>query len=620
GVVGRAGDFVEVEPRFATLVRRLFARTWFVATLADATRLAGSVGRGLTFVTLAGDVVGADGSVVAGPSDAAGVLMRDEVAGHAARDVEQAEKQVAELTEQVDTAKAKLADAEAAQQQQRAEADAARAKLADATQRAAVLEERRRHADAARARQRARGEALRIAIVRLGERAANTDRRVAAVLDAIGGDADAAVSADDLAAADARLATERGRLEALRTAAERHGQLLASLRSSPAADAATDEHARLDEAFARFTAACEERAATELAALAASGEWAEAALAAEACDRDERQRREADRVARRARGEVAATLAAARGELEDLVRRQAHAEGQRGRVAAEREQLERRVREEFADEAEDVFAAARCDTEAHDAGGVAALRQTIDTLRREVASVGAVNLESLEELDELETRFAELDGQYRDLSEARASLARLTGRINRDSRDLFAATFETVRGHFQELFARLFGGGEADLILVGEDGDASGDGDDPLEAGVDIVACPPGKELRSLSLMSGGEKTMTCVALLFALFRSRPSPFCLLDEVDAALDEANVGRFLDVLRDFLGQTQFLVISHSKRTMAGADTVYGVTMQESGVSKQVSVRLEDVAEDGTIDPRRVTEAGEGGDGPALRRAA
>ncbi len=122
---------------------------------------------------------------------------------------------------------------------------------------------------------------------------------------------------------------------------------------------------------------------------------------------------------------------------------------------------------------------------------------------------------------------------------------------------------------------------------------------DVLESGIEVIAKPPGKEPRSINQLSGGEKTMTCVALLLALFRSRPSPFCLLDEVDAALDEANVGRFLDVLKDFLGSTQFIVITHSKRTMAGADTIYGVTMQESGVSKQISVRFEDVGEDGQI---------------------
>ena len=160
--------------------------------------------------------------------------------------------------------------------------------------------------------------------------------------------------------------------------------------------------------------------------------------------------------------------------------------------------------------------------------------------------------------------------------------AQLIAKIDDESRRLLGETIETVRGHFRELFERVFGGGQADIVLE--------PGVDLLEAAVEIVARPPGKEPRNISLLSGGEKTMTCVALLLAIFRSRPSPFCVLDEVDAALDEANVDRFVGVLRDFTG-TQFIIVTHSKKTMAAATTLYGVTMEESGVSKRVSVRFE-----------------------------
>jgi len=141
-----------------------------------------------------------------------------------------------------------------------------------------------------------------------------------------------------------------------------------------------------------------------------------------------------------------------------------------------------------------------------------------------------------------------------------------------------------VRGHFQELFRKLFGGGMADIVLE--------DTDDPLDAGIEVTARPPGKELRNLSLLSGGERTLTAIALLLAIFRSRPSPFCLLDEVDAALDEANTARLASALGEFLDRSQFIVITHKKRTMAAADVLYGITMQESGVSKQVAVRFDD----------------------------
>ena len=227
------------------------------------------------------------------------------------------------------------------------------------------------------------------------------------------------------------------------------------------------------------------------------------------------------------------------------------------------------------------------------------VQREIDELRQKINALGNVNLEVLEELEALESRFKTLSDQHQDLSAAKSSLEKIIDRINADSRRLFAETLETVRGHFQQLFRDLFGGGQGDILLE--------EGVDILESGIEIVARPPGKEPRSISLLSGGEKTLTCVALLLAMFRSRPSPFCVLDEVDAALDEANIDRFTHVLRDFLKWTQFIIVTHSKKTMTCANTIYGVTMQESGVSKQVSVRFEDVSDDGHISPERLAEA-------------
>jgi chromosome segregation protein len=215
----------------------------------------------------------------------------------------------------------------------------------------------------------------------------------------------------------------------------------------------------------------------------------------------------------------------------------------------------------------------------------------IAELRRKLNNIGNVNLDALAELEDLESRFAKLSGQFEDLTRAKDSLAQIINKINADSRRLFAETLDAVKGNFQQLFRKLFGGGQADIVL-----DA---GVDILDSGIEIVARPPGKEPRSISLLSGGEKTLTCVALLLAIFQYRPSPFCVLDEVDAALDEANIERFIGVLQEFLAWTQFIVVTHSKKTMTCATTLYGVTMQESGVSKRVSVRFEDVSDDGEI---------------------
>jgi chromosome segregation protein len=217
-----------------------------------------------------------------------------------------------------------------------------------------------------------------------------------------------------------------------------------------------------------------------------------------------------------------------------------------------------------------------------------AANEEIAELRRKLSRLGNVNLEALQELQELEARAGSMHTEFNDLVSAKKSLEEIIAKINHDSRKLFTDTFQAVRGHFQELFRKLFGGGMADIVLEDEA--------DVLESGIEVVARPPGKELRSISLLSGGEKTLTCVALLLAIFRSKPSPFCVLDEVDAALDEANIERFTGVLREFLSLSQFIIVTHSKKTMAAADVLYGITMQESGISKQVTIRFEDWVEE------------------------
>jgi chromosome segregation protein len=215
-----------------------------------------------------------------------------------------------------------------------------------------------------------------------------------------------------------------------------------------------------------------------------------------------------------------------------------------------------------------------------------AVRAEIADLRAKIERLGNVNLDAIAEQDELQQRQEFLTGQIEDIRTSQRQLAELIKRLNAESRRRFEESYQAVRGHFNELFRKLFGGGKADILLT--------DPEDVLESGIDIVARPPGKELRSISLLSGGEKTLTALALMFSFFKARPSPFCLLDEVDAALDEANTDRFVKLLREFLGTSQFVIISHAKRTIAMADQIYGVTMQEPGVSAKVAVRFEEAA--------------------------
>ncbi|MBI4597698.1 MAG: chromosome segregation protein SMC [Candidatus Omnitrophica bacterium] len=212
----------------------------------------------------------------------------------------------------------------------------------------------------------------------------------------------------------------------------------------------------------------------------------------------------------------------------------------------------------------------------------AAMAEQVQKLRAKLESLGPVSLGSAEEYDELKRRLDFLQTQQQDLAHARDDLKASITQINRTARSQFRETFERIRQEFQGYYARLFQGGEANLILMDEE--------DVLESGIDIIARPPGKRLQSISLLSGGERALTAVALLFALFKVRPSPLCILDEIDAPLDEANVDRFTRVLEEFLTLSQFILITHNKKTITKADCLYGVTMEEAGISKILSAKL------------------------------
>ncbi len=210
------------------------------------------------------------------------------------------------------------------------------------------------------------------------------------------------------------------------------------------------------------------------------------------------------------------------------------------------------------------------------------LEEIIGDLTRQLDNMGPVNLDAVHEYDELEERHRFLETQNNDLTASRRELLDAINHINNTTRKLFAETFARVRTNFREMFSEMFGGGRADLLLVDEN--------DPLNCGIEISAKPPGKQLQSISLLSGGERTMTAVALLFAIYMVRPSPFCILDEMDAPLDESNINRFIRVLDRFVKQSQFIIITHNKRTIAKADILYGVTMEERGISKLVGMKL------------------------------
>jgi chromosome segregation protein len=216
-----------------------------------------------------------------------------------------------------------------------------------------------------------------------------------------------------------------------------------------------------------------------------------------------------------------------------------------------------------------------------------AISGQVGEMQKRLDEMGPVNLVAIEEYEETEQRHTFLSTQYDDLVKAKTELMEVINRINTQTKEMFTQTFLQIRENFRNMFVEIFGGGKADLILTDEN--------DVLESGIDIVARPPGKQLQTISLLSGGEQTMTAVALLFSIYQVKPSPFCVLDELDAPLDESNINRFVRVLQRFIEHSQFIIITHNKRTIGMADVLYGVTMQEHGVSKIVSVKFHKMEE-------------------------
>ena len=208
--------------------------------------------------------------------------------------------------------------------------------------------------------------------------------------------------------------------------------------------------------------------------------------------------------------------------------------------------------------------------------------EMVADLRAKIERMGAVNMMAIDQFDDLESRHTFLTTQRKDLIDSIAATGEAIKKIDKTTKERFREAFAVINQNFEHTFTTLFGGGRAGLVLLDES--------DQLESGIDIIAQPPGKRLQSVQLLSGGEKALTAMALMFAIFKYRPSPFCLLDEIDAPLDDANIGRFVEMLQGMQEHTQFILITHNRKTMEIADRLYGVTMEEPGVSKLISVQL------------------------------
>lgn len=586
GVIGRADTLVEPVPEFLPLVRRLLSNIWVVDRLDRALLLQQSLGTGVSFVTLAGEWLGGDGTLVVGPPRwVPGVLSRRSELRTLEEQTEQLQIRLALLTQDLNGLSADV-------RQLAEEMESFRNQRMELLQQSVAVEQalhelqERKQAIAAQIRQLNQEQA------EILTQQTAVEQELASVTQRIH---KCHTEVDQLAAA----------LEQLRVAvAESNSQHLQTeqqvQRLKERLNSLKEERVRLAGELDRHQRVVYE-SNQHLAEIARENEKLRQLLCRHNLDVLHLGQELAACVARKEalghtlRGhweklaQIDLQRRAARERLHHLREQQKNLEDQRhqlelaiSQLQSQLEALATRYREDYGIQLTQVVDAAegRLEIDRFE------IQQQIDDVRRKLRSLGNVNLEALSELEQVEARYRELAEQYQDLVRAKETFHRILDRINTASREVFLRTVEEVRGHFADLFRTLFGGGHADILLE--------EGVDPLEAGVEIVARPPGKETRSITLLSGGEKTLASVALLLAIFRSRPSPFCVLDEVDAALDEANIDRFIKLLQEFPGCSQFILITHSKKTMTCAQTIYGVTMQEAGVSRQVSVRFEDIS--------------------------
>ncbi|MBS0202926.1 MAG: chromosome segregation protein SMC [Planctomycetes bacterium] len=642
GVVTRADGLVLSDRGTTGLAASLLADTWVVNTMDDAVRLALGPGKGLRFVTLQGELLEANGTLYVGTIRSETALFsRKSELRRLKNDLLSLDRDIAAQEGSLQLVYQSLTGADSELEAIAAELDYANQRLSDLKNDLAsqdqTLERLRRERDSLARQQDAASQELdqRQSDLTNAEQQAATSAESLNQLEA-----SLAAAADQMLAIEQRmqgleqqrsadqldLAKQEERLEAMRiqssrlteevqqrvaqyeeatrrcqASAAKQQQILLNILNTRAV---RDEQLLANEHVAAASATLHAR---KLALRVERSQLVEQELAIRKERRELSERRHAEEMRLRDMRhnidmlnerlddeyqlkltDVVASGASAMQLIAD--ERQARLEGRGSKAKAQHQDVDRPVETEESDEEPTAVAEV-----AHSSDGLTftAVRPEIEArvnrLRKQLKLMGSVNTDSLNDLEMLESRFLQLSSQLQDLVEAKNTLEDIIRKINGESRRLFAETFHTIRTNFQELFRQVFGGGEGDIVLE--------DPNDVLDCGIDIAARPPGKELRSISLLSGGEKTMTAIALIMAIFKSKPSPFCILDEVDAALDEANVERFTAVVQAFQQSTQFIMITHHKRSMTVADVLYGVTMEESGVSKRMSVRFEDVSDDG-----------------------
>jgi chromosome segregation protein len=596
GFVARASAWVDCAPQHRKLAEHLLGRVIVVDSIERAMALAHGAPPGYVFVTLDGRSVSTDGRItIAGAQAATGLISRKAEIRHLQQERDEVETSLERCIRQRNEVEERISDTQlrlsaslneiAAAQREHAEVRSALMRLEG------ELARLQREAEVSQSEL----EAIERAVAEMDDEA----RKLAAESEAAGQNQQERESRIEV------LERELAELEAAvgRASAELTEARIEAGRNSEKQAASSEAFAQLQASRASLERDLEragleaEQAAAQIEQSRAEVEQARARQTECAAQIELLQAQTAEqrqcRQELRARIEEFGALARSVGERIHEIESQLHAgEVTLREYEVRRDNLVSRVRDELNIDLAAAYEARQEQLRAAVAAGEGssaveqdweAVRAEINQLREKLARLGNVNLDAISELEELTPRYENLVAQRTDLLASIERLQALIIELDNESQTRFAATFNQIREYFQELFRQLFGGGKADIVLM--------EPEKPLECGIEIIARPPGKEPQSLSLLSGGEKTMAAVALVMAVFKSKPSPFAFLDEVDAALDEANTERFNNMLQGFLAHSQFVVITHSKRTMQGADVLYGVTMEEPGVSKRVSVRFD-----------------------------
>lgn len=591
GVIGRADRLVKCKSSVLPLMRYLLGTTWLVESLDVALELGHFRGAGLRFVTSSCQLIDADGTLTIGAiQSSSGIVSRRSEIHNARLEIEELKARHQKLQGEIERTSGRLAilaptlqdmetkARESSQEfaRQQANAQTAVSKLDEIEVDAGQLTTSMKELLTRRAELEPQINTVNLNVQSLRENTAAIEAQLREQEDSIRGqDSRLAETAREETATKIDLARAEQRLEAITTTLEQFSRSQAERTQA------------VEEAEAELRRLQAKKADSELEILSLTSRLAEAYL------RSEAEEAKLDVLAvqaaelRSLRIKTSKHLDSVQRTIEKATQQCETSQLELTRFRESKHSLLKRFTEDYQISFDQLSQAELIE----ESSAREAMDEESAQLRQDILSVGEINMSALAELDELQQRYDSLNGQYEDLQAAKESLQRIIQKINQDSRRMFMETLEIIRQNFQKLYRKSFGGGNADIVLD--------EGEDVLECGIDIIATPPGKTALSNSLLSGGEKALTAVALLLAIFQYRPSPFCVLDEVDAPFDEANIGRFVSVLTEFLDWTKFIIVTHSKKTMTASTTLYGVTMQESGVSKQVAVRFEDVNEKGEI---------------------